>query len=193
VPHEVFEGVVFGEGLANEFEGEAKSSEDRATRYEFGFGPTPFGLPVTGPSEKAGDPRCVGQVDIDAVDRQEPENPFPKEGRGESGFEATRKMFPELVPESESELFSGLAECLLADTMFVQPWASDAQQSPGSTESLGHGGCLQSHVHHQPRDNFGNERALPSGRTVGLVCSFLEYFRWKDAAKRRQTELLENG
>ncbi len=111
--------MVFGEGFANEFEGEAKPSEDRATRYEFGFGATPFGLPVTGPSEKAGDPRCVGQVDIDAVDCQEPEDSLPKEGRGEPGFEATHKMFPELAPESESELFSGLAECLLADTAFV--------------------------------------------------------------------------
>jgi hypothetical protein len=193
VPHEVFEGVVFGEGLADEFEGEAESSEDRATRYEFGFGAPPFGLPVTGLSEKAGDLRCVGQVDIGAVDRQEPEDSLPKEGRGEPGFEATHKMFPEPAPESESELFSGLAKCLLADTVFMQPWASDAQQSPGSTESLGHGGCLQSHVHHQPRDNFGNERALPSGRTMGLVCSFLEDLRRKDAAKRRQTELLENG
>ena len=133
---------MFGEGLPDEFEGEAESGEDRAKRYDFGLGLAPLSLLVAWSSEEAGHLRGVGQIDIGAVDREEPEDSLPEEGRGELGFEAIHKMFPELAPKPDGELFPGLAESLLGDTAFVQPWAGDAQKSPRSAETLGHGGCL---------------------------------------------------
>ena len=192
VSHKVFEGVVFSEAFADELESKAESGEHGAQRDEFALRTPSFGLPVARLPEESNDLRCVGQVDIDPIHGKKAVGVLPQQGWGKRRFEPPPKMFPYVSPEPDRKLFSGLAESLLADTVFIQPWASDAQQSPCSAESLGHGGRLQPHVHHQPRDNFGNERTLPFGRTMGLVCSFLEDLRRKDAAKRRQTELLEN-
>lgn len=189
---EVFEGVVLGEGLADELEGKAEPGEHGAQGDELALRAMPFGLPVTRLPEEANDLRCVGQVDIGPIHGKKTEGVFPQQGRGKRGFEPAPEVLPYVSPEPDGDLFPGLAESLLGDTAFVQPWAGDAYKSPRSAESLGHGGCLQSHVHHQPCDDFGNERALPSGRTMALACSLLKDLRGKDGAKRRQTELLEN-
>jgi hypothetical protein len=63
----VSEGVVFGEGLADEFEGEAKPGEHGAQGNEFSLGAVPFGLPVAWLAEHANHLWCVGQVDIGSV------------------------------------------------------------------------------------------------------------------------------
>lgn len=193
VPYEVFEGVVFSEGLADELESKAEPGEHGAQRDEFTLRTAPFGFSVARLPEESDDLRCVGQVDIDPIHGKKAKPVLPQQGRGKRSFEPVLKVFPHVSPEPDRKLFSGLAEGFLADTVFIQPWASDAYQSPCSAESLRHGGRLQPHVHHQPRDNFGNERTLPSGRTMAFACCFLKNLRRKDVAKRRQTELLENG
>lgn len=193
VSQEVFEGVVFGEGLADELESKAEPGEHGAQRDEFTLRTSSFGLPVARFPEESNDLRCVGQVDIDPIYGKQAEPVLPQQGWGKLCFEPLPEMFPHVSPEPDRKLFSGLAEGLLADPVFMEPWASDAYQSPCSAESLGHGGRLQPNVHHQPRDHFGNERTFPSGRTTASVCCLLKYVRRKDVAKRRQTELLENS
>ena len=191
--HEVLEGVVFGEGLADELKSKAEPGEHRAQRNEFALRTSSFGLSVARFPEASNDLRCVGQVDIDPIYGKQAEPVLPQQGWGEHGFEARPEMLPHVSPEPDRKLFSGLAEGLLADAVFMEPWASDAYQSPCAAESLGHGGRLQANVHHQPRDHFGNERTFSSGRTMAFVCCFFKNLRRKDVAKRSQTELLENG
>ena len=193
MPHEVFEGVVFTEALADELESKAEPGEHGAQRDEFALRTASFGLSVARLPEESNDLRGVGQVDIDPIHGKKAKPVLPQQGRGKRSFEPVPKVFPHISPEPDCELFSGLTEGLLADTVLIQPWTSDAYQPPCSAESLGHGGRLQPHVHHQPRDDFRNERTFPSGRTMAFVGCFLENLRRKDVAKRRQTELLENG
>ena len=193
VPHEVFEGVVFSKGLADELESKAEPGVHGTQRDEFALRTASFGFSVARLPEESDDLRRVGQVDIDPIHGEKAKPVLPQQGRGKRRFEPPPKMFPHVSPEPDRKLFSGLAESLLADTAFIQPWASDAYQPPCSAEPLGHGGRLQPHIHHQPRDNFRNERTFPLGRTMAFVGCFLENLRRKDVAKRCQTELLENG
>jgi len=126
VPHEVFEGVVFREGLADELESKAEPGEHGAQRDEFALRTAPFGLSVAGLPEESDDLRCVGQVDIDPIHGKKAKPVLPQQGRGKRSFEPAPKVFPHVSPEPDCKLFSGLAEGLLADAVFIQPWASDA-------------------------------------------------------------------
>lgn len=189
----MLEGVVFREGLPNEFESKAETRKYRAKSDEFGLRAASFTPLVAGSSKEAGHARSVWEVDVGAVDGQKAKGVFPKHGRGEFGLEATDQLFPKVPPEPESELFSSLAESLFGDAAAFELWADGSHQSPRSAKPLGHRSGLQADVHHQPRNDFRNERAFPLGGAVTPACRCREDFRREDFAKRCQAESLENS
>lgn len=106
---------MFGEWLGDEFEGATEAGENGAKSHKLGLWLPSLTLLVARSSEETGYLRRVGQIDIGAVDGEDPEGAFPKQGGSELRFEATHQMFPKRPPEPDGELLSSLAERLLGD------------------------------------------------------------------------------
>lgn len=187
------EGVVFGEGLSDEFEGEAETGKHGAQGDELGLRTAAFPLSIGGSSKEADDLRCIGQVDVGAIHSQKTERVFPKHGRGELRFEPVREAFPQVPPEPEGESIPRLAKRFFGDAVTLEPGADDPHQSPCPAEALRHRCGLQAHVHHQPCDDLGDERAISLGRATPRASRRREDLRGQDPAERCQPELLENG
>lgn len=164
----MLKGCVFRDAKADELEGDAEPGQGRAQRNQPSLGGFAFAAAALGAPEEAGHERHVRDDDVAAIAGKDA-FALPSHLGVEALFISTYQTSPEGLEERQVELLAGLAEGLLGHGAYLEVATELADDPPGLEQALGHGFGVQGHVHHQPSDDFWNERALSFGSTSGLL------------------------
>jgi hypothetical protein len=182
---------MFREAERHELKGQAEPSEDRAQGDQASLGLSGFPLGALGVPEEVAQGGAAGQHHLRTVHGQDAPDSLPPQGGRESSFIPRAQATPQHFPEAQWQIIPGLGERLFGNGVAF-PGAKGADQPPGAEEPLRHRGGVERHEHHQPGDDFGDERPFSLGRTPGLARHPLELPGWQDVPEGCQAGLLEN-
>lgn len=163
------QGGVFAETQRQELERQAEAGEDRTDGHQPALGLSSLALAAFGATKEGAQGRGPGQDDLGAVCRQDPEAAFPAHGLVEVVLVSGAQAVPEGSPEGQGQLLASLAKGFFADPGGGQLGTDGADPVPGLDQALGHRLGMQRDQHHQPGNDFRDERARLLGSTAGLL------------------------